>query len=274
MICFFNSQMNGGIGLDYNFFTLMNISKTFEKRDGEVTVVDNIQLSVKKSEFICIMGSSGCGKSTLMKIMGGIEKPTSGRIYLNGVEYENGITPDALSKFGYVFQNNNLLDWRTTAKNVRLPLEIFKLKGEKWNRRVDEMLDIVGLLNYKGCYPYELSGGMRQRVGIARSLVHDPEVLLLDQPFGALDAITRKLLGYVLLNIWEKTQKTIIMVTNNIDEALLLSSRVFVLSATPAKIAYEFQNDIPISQRDENLQSNDRFNELRAKINHVIRSNA
>lgn len=253
-----------------DFFTLTHVSKTFERREGDLQVLKDIDIRVKKKEFISILGASGCGKSTLLKIMGGIEKPTGGVVTLEGTSYERGVPPQVLKKFGYVFQTNNLLEWRTVYKNVRLPLEIFRLKGPEWNERILQMLETVGLSDYKDCYPSELSGGMRQRVEIAKAMVHDPDILLLDQPFGALDAITRKMLGYVLLKIWESTQKTVVMITNNVNEALLLSSRILILSPLPACVCSEFINDIPYGERTENISSNKRYNELRAQINKII----
>lgn len=253
------------------FFALQNIFKSFETKDDELTVIDNIDIAIAEKEFVCIMGPTGSGKSTLMKIMGGIERPTSGKIVLRGQTYDDGVPCNLLRQFGFVFQNDNLLAWRTVAKNLNLPLEVFKLKGGEWQERINEMLEMVGLLDYKDCYPYELSGGMRQRVGIARALVHNPEILLLDQPLGALDAITRKMLAYEILNIWKKTQKTIVMVTNNVDEALLLSNRIFILSTLPAKMAYEMKVDIPYEQRNENIGENPRFNELRHELNLIVR---
>jgi ABC-type nitrate/sulfonate/bicarbonate transport system, ATPase component len=262
--------MIGGMVLAEKFFTLQNICKRFETNDGEVAILDDINISIAEKEFVCIMGPTGSGKSTLMKIMGGIETPTSGKISVKNETYENGIPRNALRQFGFVFQNDNLMAWRSAEKNLALPLEIFKLKGPEWKKRIGEMLQIVGLTDYKDCFPYELSGGMRQRVGIARALVHNPEVLLLDQPLGALDAITRKMLAYEILKIWEETQKTIVMVTNNMDEALLLSNRIFVLSPLPAKIAYEIQVDIPYEARNENIGENSRFNELRHELNLIV----
>jgi NitT/TauT family transport system ATP-binding protein len=151
-------------------------------------------------------------------------------------------------------------------------LETMKLVGEKWTKRVDEMLDIVGLLDYKAVYPHELSGGMKQRVGIARALVHDPEILILDQPLGALDAITRRMLAYEILRIWNKTQKTVIMVTNRVEEAILLANRIFIFSPLPASILHEIKVDIPVEQRDHEIMTNPKFLELRSKINEIIRT--
>jgi len=252
-----------------------NICKTFGgevKKDSAVKVLDDISLNIKEKEFVLILGSSGCGKSTLLKILAGIESASSGSIVIDGKDQGGRISREELRNFGYVFQNNNLLQWRTAEGNLKFVLEVMKLKGEKWENRVDEMLRIVGLQDYKKVYPHELSGGMRQRVGIARALVHDPKVLIFDQPLGALDAITRKMLSYELLNIWKKTQKTIVMVTNNVDEALLLANRIIVLSPMPGSIVREIEVDIPYEDRTLAIKENPRYQELRKEINELIRS--
>lgn len=248
---------------------LDHVSKSFETKTSTHLVIDDISMAIDDKEFICVLGPTGCGKSTLLKIMGGIEKPTSGTLKLQDQVYSDGIPREALKNFGFVFQHDNLLAWRTVEKNLRLPLEVFGMK-EKIDR-IDEMLKIVGLLDYKDTFPHELSGGMRQRVEIARAMVHDPQILLMDQPLGALDAITRKMLSYEILNIWKKTQKTIVMVTNSVDEALLLANRIFVLSSLPGKIAYEIHNDIPLEDRNEEMADNERFQELRQQLNVIIR---
>ena len=250
-----------------------HIVKSFGSSERNRTlVVNDISMEIADKEMVVILGPTGCGKSTYMKILGGIQSATSGSIELDGVDYGQELPRDILHKFGFVFQGDNLLQWRTTEGNLRFNLETMHLKGEKWNKRVDEMLEIVGLSQYRRIYPHELSGGMKQRVGIARALVHDPEVLLMDQPFGALDAITRRMLTFEVLNIWKKTQKTIIMVTNNVDEAITLASRVFVFSAMPASITHEISIDIPYEKRDSDMVTLPRFLEYRRELNEIVRS--
>lgn len=252
-----------------------NICKTFggeNKKEPAVEVLHDISLDIQEKEFVLILGNSGCGKSTLLKILAGIESAASGNIVIDGKDQGKRISREELRNFGYVFQNNNLLQWRTAEGNLRFVLEVMKLKGEMWNNRVDEMLRIVGLQDYKKVYPHELSGGMRQRVGIARALVHDPKVLIFDQPLGALDAITRKMLSYELLNIWKKTQKTIVMVTNNVDEALLLANRIIVLSPIPGSVVREFKVDISYEDRTLAIKENPRYQELRKEIIELIHS--
>ena len=255
-------------------FSVKHIAKTFGEK-GErnyVEVLKDISMDIEEKEFIVILGNSGCGKSTFLKILAGLEEASDGSMELNGTDIGKCVPRSELRKFGFVFQNHNLLPWRTAAGNLKFMLRIMKLKGKQWEERVDQMLDVVGLLDYKRVYPHELSGGMKQRVGIARALVHDPEILVLDQPLGALDAITRKMLSYEILNIWKKTQKTVVMVTNNVDEALLLANRIFILSNKPATITHEIKVDIPLEERNHNIGQNARYNELRAQINDIIRA--
>jgi NitT/TauT family transport system ATP-binding protein len=196
---------------------------------------------------------------------------TSGNIILDGEDLGSQIPSRALKKFGFVFQNDNLLPWRTAAKNLSLTLEIMRLNDEKSKARIEEMMEIVGLQDYMDVYPHELSGGMRQRVGIARALVGNPEILLMDQPLGALDAITRKMLTYELLSIWKKTQKTIVMVTNNVEETLILANRVYIFSPLPGKIIKEITVDIPFEERGPQIVENSTFNRLRDEINELVR---
>ena len=248
---------------------LSGICKVFDKGTEEIVVLDDINLSVRPREYLCIMGPSGCGKSTLLKIMGGIEQPTLGTIRLGGEEFTHGIPKQQLRKFGFVFQQHNLLEWRTVHQNLHLNLEIFRLKGPQWESRVGEMLELVGLQEYPNIYPHELSGGMRQRTGIARALVHDPDILLMDQPFGALDAITRKTLSYEMLSLWKKTQKTIVMITNSVEEALLVSQRILVLDGK-GNVTHEIPNDIPVEERDETILYHDRFLQLRGQLDQIV----
>ncbi len=258
-----------------SLFEIQHISKTYnEDTPQQIQVLNDISMSVEESEFIVILGNSGCGKSTFLKVLAGIESASEGNLRFDGVDYGKQISRSAVKNFGYVFQSNNLLQWRTAAGNLRFNLEVMGLKGKQWDARVDEMLQLVGLQDYKTVYPHELSGGMRQRVGIARAMVHDPRILIFDQPLGALDAITRKMLSYEILNIWKKTRKTIIMVTNSVDEALLLANRIFVFSDLPARIVKEVHVDIPYEERTLSINTNARYQELRREINNFIRSNS
>lgn len=250
------------------------ISKQFtDERGSTVTeVLRPISMDVAAEEFVVILGPSGCGKSTFLKILGGIQPASTGHIFLDGQDCGHEVPREMLRKFGFVFQNNNLLQWRTARGNLKFMLETMHLKGEKWTQRIDSMLEIVGLQDYKDIFPHELSGGMKQRVGIARAMVHDPEILIMDQPMGALDAITRRMLTFELLGIRRKTQKTFVMVTNNIDEALILADRVFVFSQRPAAIVTEMAVTLPLEERHEGMFTTPAFLTLRAQLNDIVRS--
>ena len=184
--------------------------------------------------------------------------------------YGHGVRRVVLRGFGVCFGRDNLCALRTVKKNIDRPLEIMGLKGQEWERRISELLDMVGLGAYSDEYPHKLSGGMRQRIGVIRALVHDPDVLLMDHPFGALDAITRRMLAFEFLALWQETQKTIFMVTNDIDEALLLSSRIYVMSACPGVITHEIAVDIPLSARNIHIAKNSRYNELRRQMKFIF----
>jgi NitT/TauT family transport system ATP-binding protein len=250
--------------------SLKGISKYFDTRTGEILILDNISLDVYGKEFLCILGPTGSGKSVLLKIMGGVEEQTMGTIIFKGKAFESGILASYLDNFGFVFQQDNLLAWRTVEKNLRLPLEIFHRKTPEMLTRIDAMLEMVGLSDYKRVYPHELSGGMRQRISLARAMVHDPEILLMDQPLGALDAITRRMLAYELLNISRKTQKSIVMVTNSIEEALLLATRIMILSPLPGTIRSAVMNDIPLEARNEQIAECQRYKELWEILNSMV----
>ncbi len=251
-------------------FTLQNVSKFFDVRGGELHAVDNVSLELHDKEFICILGPTGSGKSTLLKMMGGVEKPTEGIITLGGESFKNGIPPNRLNRFGFVFQQDNLLPWRTVYSNLRLPLEVFHKKNSGSRERIYEMLQMVGLQDYDRVYPHELSGGMRQRVSLARAMVHDPDILLMDQPLGALDAITRRMLSHELLRISRATEKICVMVTNSLDEALLLGNRILVLTRLPGSIARVIVNDIPVEARTDAIIENERYRELRAELDEIV----
>lgn len=254
------------------YFSIFDVTKKYSSRNSSVEVLDGINLKVREHEFVCIMGSTGCGKSTLLQILGGIEKPDAGQIFFHSKQLPAGVTNEIKKNFGYVFQSDCLLEWRTLEQNVRMPLEIYKLnKQAEYQKRIDEMLELVGLQEYKNCYPKELSGGMKQRGAIARALVHNPEVLLLDHPFGALDAITRKMLGYELLKIWNETKKTVIMITNNVEEALLLANRIVFMSDKPSRIVKEVTVPFSFEERDENIILNETYLQMREELNQFIK---
>lgn len=186
-------------------------------------------------EFVCVLGPSGCGKTTLLRIIAGLEEPTGGTILLNNKE----ITGPGSDR-GMVFQEFGLFPWRTVRKNIEFGLEIRKVEKEERRKISDKYIDLVGLKGFENSHPYELSGGMKQRVGIARALANDPEILLMDEPFGALDAQTRNLMQKELLRIWSETKKTVVFITHSVDEAVFVADRVVVMSARPGNIRYVF----------------------------------
>jgi len=235
------------------------ITKVFLKAGGEeFCALRDVNFDVYEGEFLSCVGPSGCGKTTILRILAGLEVPTQGVISLGGKAFKSGLPPEERKHFGFVFQMPNLLEWRTLKKNVAFPLEILGVsKNEDYEARVSSLLELVGLQDFANAYPYELSGGMQQRAGIARALVHNPDILLMDEPFGALDAITREELNFELLSIWEKQRKTIIFITHNIGEAVLLSNRVLVMS--PARVIGEVEIDIPRPRTRETLKDNRYF---------------
>jgi NitT/TauT family transport system ATP-binding protein len=204
-----------------------DVNKIYKASDGrEVQALTHINLDVKKSEFISIIGPSGCGKSTLLRILANLDTPSSGSI-----TWEK-----SADNIGFVFQDATLLPWKTVYQNAKFPLEVKKLETPANMENLDKLLDLAGLKGFEKAYPRELSGGMRQRVAIVRALSYNPDVLLMDEPFGALDALTRDKMGLELLRIWTETQKTILFVTHSISEAAFLSDRVIVMSPRPGKI--------------------------------------
>jgi NitT/TauT family transport system ATP-binding protein len=212
-----------------------NVSKSFIKENQEHTTLQNISLNVNKGEFLCIVGPSGCGKTTLLRMIAGLDFPTKGHI----MEGETEISGPNQER-GYVFQQYSLFPWRNVLDNVAFGLEVKGLSEEERYQKAREYLEIVGLSQFENSSPQELSGGMKQRVAIARSLVNDPHVLLMDEPFSALDVQTRHKLQEELVRIWSEEQKTIIFVTHNVDEAVFLADRVVVLSSVPGKIIKTF----------------------------------
>ncbi len=252
-------------------YLINGVSEIKRTNGGQKQIIKDISFQVKEKEFVCIMGPTGCGKSSLMRLLSGLDQISDGQIIMYGRNIQKGLDKEDHREIGIVFQNDNLFEWRTVYKNVREPIEIFGLKKTMdVNERIMQMLQLTGLKNYSECYPKELSGGMRQRCAIARALVHNPKILLLDQPFGALDAITRKALGIELLNLHHETEKTIVMVTNNAAEALMLADRVIVLSDAPATVANTIEVPLSYEERIGDLAENKTFVELSDRLESMI----
>lgn len=226
--------------------TAQNINATFSNKKGDLVALEDISFSVDSHEFVCVLGPSGSGKSTLLRILGGMLTPTDGFVTLGGQPL-HGPHP----KVGIVFQDPNLMPWRSVIHNVLLPLELRDIPKVEAVFQAQAILDLVGLTGFEDFLPRDLSGGMAQRVSIARSLVHDPDVLLLDEPFGALDALTRERMGVELSHIWQARRKTVVMVTHAIDEAILLADRILVLSSQPGRLVLDIQVELPRPRRDD-----------------------
>ncbi len=242
------------------FITIRNLSKSFVDRDDPTNVVHAVRdfnLDIEEGEFVCYVGPSGCGKTTLLRCLAGLEEPTKGEIRVRGVPLEG---PGA--ERGYVFQSFALFPWRTVRRNIEFGLELKGMTKEERHRISDEYIDLVGLGGFEDAHPKELSGGMQQRVGLARALVNDPAVLLMDEPFGSLDAQTRNIMQTEVLKIWNRTHKTIIFVTHSVDESIFLADRVVVLTARPASIKAIFPVDLP--------RPRDRASDPFAHIRHEI----
>ncbi len=219
-----------------------NVSKTFVSEGGKkaLNVLEDINLEINENEFVCIVGPSGCGKSTLLRIMSGLEKATKGRVL-----YLNKPLNKPIKEIGMVFQNYSLMPWLNVEDNIALGLKFKKVSKNEQLEIVDEYLQIIGLNGFRKSYPHELSGGMQQRVAIARTLANDPDIVLMDEPFGALDAYTRIQLQKELLHIWERKKKTIVFVTHSVDEAIYLSDRIILMSKQHGAIYRDISIDIP-----------------------------
>lgn len=239
-------------------FDIRNVSKIYE---GGTIALQNIDLSIKEKEFVCLLGPSGCGKSTLLELLSGLEKPTTGDVCFKGEVLTN---PN--KRIGFVFQDASLFPWRNTIKNIELGLEIKGVSKEKRKVKAEKYLSLVGLDGFGKKYPHQLSGGMRQRVGIARAFVNQPDVLLMDEPFGALDHLTRIQLQKDLLDIWTKEKKTIVFVTHDIGEAVYLADRIILFTPRPGRIkeVITFTHNRPRNSQDPEFIQ--RQNEIYAKL--------
>jgi NitT/TauT family transport system ATP-binding protein len=244
-----------------------DLTKVFASAGMRVVALENADLSVRAGEFVSLIGPSGCGKTTLLRLVADLEQPTSGELLVTGTSAARARLARA---YGYVFQSPVLYDWRTVIGNVMLPLEIMGFGREERRGRANELLNMVGLSEFKHRYPWQLSGGMQQRVSIARALAFDPKLLLMDEPFGALDEITREALNLELLRLWGATQKTILFVTHSIAEAVFLSTRIVVMTARPGKIERVIDVDLP-QPRGSETREDPRFFELEREVRESLR---
>jgi len=227
---------------------------------------------VHEKEFVCLVGPSGCGKSTIIRMIDGIISPSSGSIRIGGCTYTTKPPKEILRNIGFVFQNHNLLPWKTVWENLCLPLKIFGLDGPEWKEHTEYLLNMVGLTKFKDAHPGELSSSMQQRLGVIRAMVHNPDIVLFDEPFGSLDETMRELLDMELLNIWKNTGNTIIFITHNIAEAVLLSERVFVMATNPGRIVDDFTVDLS-GDRTPGITADPAFlayeDKIKAMIGHL-----
>ncbi len=237
-----------------------NLSAIFPDGNGGLHALGSVTFSVCPREFVCVLGPSGSGKSTLLRILAGLIPPTGGDVLFEGHKQP---------RIGFVFQQANLMPWRSVRENITLPLELEGAPAEIASQKAQEMIELVGLVGFETSLPRELSGGMAQRVALARALIHDPDILLLDEPFGSLDALTRERMWTELSRIWQARQKTVIMVTHSIGEALFLADRVLVMTARPGKIKLDLLVDLP-RPRDDEMRYTQQFGKLARQLKESI----
>jgi NitT/TauT family transport system ATP-binding protein len=245
--------------------SIEGVTKTFPR--GNVTALQDIELQVEPGEFISLIGPSGCGKSTLLRVIGNLVEPSAGRVIVNGKPARQARND---RDYGIVFQDAVLFDWRTVSKNIALPLEMLGWDRSRRKERVEHMLELVELTGFGDHHPWQLSGGMQQRVSIARALAFEPALLLMDEPFGALDEMTRERLNLELLSIWQQLRSTVVFVTHSISEAVFLSTRVVVMSPRPGRIAGIVTVDLPYP-RTVDTREEPRFFELVTEVRELLR---
>jgi NitT/TauT family transport system ATP-binding protein len=223
-----------------------NLGVTFTDEKGSLQALNRINFSVDREQFICVVGPSGSGKSTLIRVLAGLLSPTSGDVILDGIPIK-----EPRQGVGIVFQKANLMPWRSVLRNITLPLEINHISQVEASQKAAELIELVGLAGFEDWLPHDLSGGMLQRVAIARSLIQDPDLLLLDEPFGALDALTREKMGTELLRVWQVRKKTVIMITHDISEAVFLADRVLAISPQPGNLRLDLKISLPRPRQEE-----------------------
>lgn len=249
--------------------SLQNVNKIFNPNTANQTIaLQDINLEITAGEFVSIIGPSGCGKSTLMRLVGDLIQPTDGTVTVNG-------KPAAQARldrdYGVVFQSAVLYEWRTILKNVQLPLELLGLSGAEKNQRAHDMLKLVELQGFENHYPWQLSGGMQQRAAIARALALKPKILLMDEPFGALDEMTRERMNMELHNIWRDTGTTVVFITHSIAEAVFLSTKVVVMSARPGRITNVIDIDLPLPRDNHQTREEPHYFDLLTELREALR---
>jgi NitT/TauT family transport system ATP-binding protein len=248
--------------------TAKNLDLTFGTNDGPVHALKDVSLDINKGDFVSFIGPSGCGKTTFLRCIAGLEQPTAGEISVNGM------TPDEARRaraYGYVFQAAGLYPWRTIGRNVKLPLEIMGFSKSEQNERMNRVLELVDLAGFERKFPWQLSGGMQQRASIARALAFDADILLMDEPFGALDEIVRDHLNEQLLQLWARTEKTIAFVTHSIPEAVYLSTKIVVMSPRPGRISDVIESPLP-RERPLDIRDSAEFIEIAHRVREGLRA--
>lgn len=241
-----------------------NLTHRFPNGSGGLTALQDVSLTVPRRGFVCVVGPSGCGKTTLLRLLSGLIEPSEGQVFFEGKQLER-----PRRRIGFVFQEANLMPWRSTLDNVLLPLELEGVAAEEAQRRVRSMIELVGLQGFEEARPADLSGGMAQRVALARALVHQPDLLLLDEPFGSLDALTRERMSTEVMRIWRESEVTVLMVTHSIEEAVLLADRVVVLSERPGTVVLDLPIGLPRPRALE-MTYTEEFGELAARVRSAI----
>lgn len=241
------------------------VSKVFPTKGGETIALDQTSFTVEDGEFVTILGPSGCGKSTILRIVAGLEEPSEGKVYLDGHEIV-GPGPDR----GMVFQSYTLYPWLTVADNIAFGLQLKGVSKKEQQEVVAHYLDLIGLQGFEKHYPVQLSGGMQQRVAIARALANEPEILLMDEPFGALDAQTRSIMQEILLKVWQESKKTILFITHDVDEAIFLGDSVYVMTARPGRLKQKVEVPTP-HPRDYTYKNSQEFLALKGELLELIR---
>lgn len=241
------------------------VGKVFSTKGGEMVALDRTSFKVKEGEFITILGPSGCGKSTILRIVAGLEEPSSGKVYLDGHEVKG---PG--SDRGMVFQSYTLYPWLTVEDNIAFGLKLKGTSRKQCKEVAQHYLELIGLSGFEKHYPIQLSGGMKQRVAIARALANDPEILLMDEPFGALDAQTRSIMQEILLKVWEESKKTILFITHDVEESIFLADSVYVMTARPGRLKENIPVNLP-RPRDYNIKNSPEFLSLKTRLLDLIR---
>lgn len=250
---------------------LEHVGKKFITRRQEVTALDDVNMEFAPGEFVSIVGPSGCGKSTIIRMVDDIIKPTSGSITVDGETYNNDkpISKDMVKKLGFIFQLPNLYPWLTVRQNLYLPLKVYGMLDHDHVNHVEDLLDMAGIRDAGNVYPSEISGGMAQRIGVIRGMVHQPKMLMMDEPFGALDDETREKMNIEMLNIWKQTGMTIIFITHNVSEAVLLSQRVYVMQSNPGHVKAELKIEFD-EERSLDLLRKQKFIDYCNQIENLI----